>query len=370
MLKQITTEFLDTFANHPTDQDINKAAQKLLNAFKEATQFERDKSLLELTTFLIGNDFKERNVLALVIGAIFEDGYDTSPVRDLLLNFFERQLISINKIFEFITEKAQTLEFDEEEEEPEVYELFERFYSEIEATFPDELKSLETLEKCWCCGIALLSVSKPARAEAQRFRELAEKCGELSNGGHWFRVILSVLDDEPFIAIDLDQMRGVRGKMSGVVENFQLQILLMDVFPAGWFGSGNPSRAIIENAKGLGEQCLDLTVHGRWNMYDWTGVQPDLKLPDHTNTGASYFWIWGEGKPEDIPVFNGYRVIILGKQSYQRTWRAQRMFAALPAELKIEEKLSKNEITELLIAMARTPRPELQIEKTTVFVDS
>ena len=73
-------------------------------------------------------------------------------------------------------------------------------------------------------------------------------------------------------------------------------------------------------------------------MYDWSAVQQNLELSDHTYIGSSNTWIWGEGKPEDIPLFEGYRVILLGKMSYERSWRAQRMFDNLKAELKIEKK--------------------------------
>lgn len=72
-----------------------------------------------------------------------------------------------------------------------------------------------------------------------------------------------------------------------------------------------------------------------------------FSLPDD----SSAFWIWNEGTPADIPVFDGRRVILLGPASYPRSWQSQRMFDNLPAKLEIEHKLTKDEIQDWLQRM-------------------
>ena len=42
---------------------------------------------------------------------------------------------------------------------------------------------------------------------------------------------LTVLDEEPYVAIEPATRTGIVGRMSGIVENFQLNTLLMDEFP-------------------------------------------------------------------------------------------------------------------------------------------
>ena len=83
-------------------------------------------------------------------------------------------------------------------------------------------------------------------------------------------------------------------------------------------------------------------------MYNWQAIQSKLSLPDATDLTANDFWIWNEGTPEDIPVFKGRRVILLSKASYQRSWRSQRMFANLKADLEIERELAREEIDDWL----------------------
>jgi hypothetical protein len=61
----------------------------------------------------------------------------------------------------------------------------------------------------------------------------------------------------------------------------------------------------------------------------------------------------GEGSPADIPVFEGYRVVLLGPPSYERTWQSQRMFANLPANLEITGRLSPEQVHAWLQRMAQ-----------------
>jgi hypothetical protein len=359
MLIDQTQQFLSTIHNdNSTDEEVNNAISEFLSLFNESNETDKELALDELTGFLTTHNPKYLDALATVIGYLFEIGYSPDSVSNRLLQFFEHLLRSSTQITQALAEKVEALNIEalDEEDKPDLYELFKEHFPAMAAQNPAAARAWEILDKTWCCGIAFFSVSKEARREAQKFRPLADQNAEFHGGAHWFAVMLSVLDEEPFIAIEREKLAGVRGKMSGVVENFQLLTLLTDVFPSGWFaGSGN-SKQIIENAKGLGEQALDLTAEGHWNMYDWTAVRPDLTLPDHTNTGSIDNWIWGEGRPEDIPLFEGYRVILLGKSSYQRTWRAQRMFNKLEAELKVEQKLSRGEVQQWLKKMAEASK--------------
>src|SRR5262249_12863990 len=169
-------------------------------------------------------------------------------------------------------------------------------------------------------AIAVFSVSPSARAEARGLRDLAAKIADHHEGGHWLRLLLSVLDKEPVLAIEPQTRRGMLARMSGVVDNFQLNVLLMDAFPrSGILARRRVPKRVADVARGLGPQQTSETVTGVWNLYTWRALEPGFGLPDPNNYGASNCWIWNEGSPEDIPVFAGRRVILLGPASYSRS---------------------------------------------------
>ena len=94
-----------------------------------------------------------------------------------------------------------------------------------------------------------------------------------------------------------------------------------------------------------------LGLGSAFNMPAWQAIQPGLTLPDPNDYGGSANWVWNEGIPEDIPVFEGRRVVLLGPRSYPRSWRAQRTFNLLPAELAIERRLTAAEARDWLQRM-------------------
>lgn len=96
---------------------------------------------------------------------------------------------------------------------------------------------------------------------------------------------------------------------------------------------------------------------GIWNLYNWTAVRSDGTLPDGQT--ASEHWIWNEGSPADIAMFEGRRVILLGPAAYVRYWPAQRTFAAMRPQLRIETVLTSDDVRDWLekIRMANTASP-------------
>jgi hypothetical protein len=145
--------------------------------------------------------------------------------------------------------------------------------------------------------------------------------------------------------------------MSGVVDNFQLHMILMDIFPhAGLLKRKRITKEVADLAKGIGPQNLEATVTGAWNLYDWRAVQAKLQLPEESQFDGVAYWIWNEGTPADIPTLNGRRVILLGPPTYKRQWGAVRTFERLPAEIVIERALNRNEVKEWLEQMKSTDR--------------
>jgi hypothetical protein len=164
--------------------------------------------------------------------------------------------------------------------------------------------------------------------------------------------MLGVLEDEPVVVIEPETKLAILGGISGVVDNFQLNVLLMDGFPkSGLFARRRVPQRVAAIARGEGPQQSSDTVTGVWNLYTWEAIESGGTLPDPGDTGSSKFWIWNEGTPADIPVFDGRRAILLGPASYPRSWQSQRMFSKLQAKLEIERKLTEDETDDWLRRM-------------------
>jgi hypothetical protein len=135
----------------------------------------------------------------------------------------------------------------------------------------------------------------------------------------------SVLRNEPFLVIEPSTRIGLTTHISGIADNFQLQMVLMDVFP------GAPNRRIApahaDCAWGRGPQQLQGHVTGAWSMFD-----------------ASSQKIWGEGTPSDIPRAHSFRVVVLAAPEYSHSWSANRMFPDLKVHLDNTTILHKAEV--------------------------
>src|SRR5690606_17838218 len=103
--------------------------------------------------------------------------------------------------------------------------------------------------------------------------------------------------------------------------------------PAGGLPGRRPSRREVQVMNGEGPQeDPDLSCQGVWNLYTWTALGPDGKLPAEPPADT---WVWGEGTPGDISRFEGTPLLLLGPASHERSWGASRPFEALPASVEL-----------------------------------
>jgi hypothetical protein len=331
-----------------TDADMNAAAQSFFNAVGRASLREANDALSTLAGSFSLDDPKRAAFLALVCGALVERGCDplaiAQPLRQRLQSLLEAAAALADACC------ARMPKSEDEDQDPG--EAFEQVRQQLASEMPRENAAWEALNRFWPPAIAVFSVSAPSRAAARGLRDLAAGIADHHEAGHWLRLMLSVLDDEPILVIEPQTALGILARISGVVENFQLNVLLMDGFPkSGFLARRRIPQRVADVARGIGPQQTDDTVTGVWNLYTWKAIGPGLKLPDPNDYGASDHWIWNEGCPEDIPVFQDRRVILLGPASYPRSWRSQRMFDRLAAKLECERKLTRAEITDWLQRM-------------------
>ena len=67
-------------------------------------------------------------------------------------------------------------------------------------------------------------------------------------------------------------------------------------------------------------------IQGRFNLVDGYGQ-----------------WIWNEGKPADIPLLDGRRVVVLDPPPYLRTWNIGRSFPMMRPDMRLERVLPAGE---------------------------
>lgn len=339
---QVTQRLLALIGDDTSsDEQIQQAARALLQSTKGTSAGNLNNVLEALCLGLDVEDPARASIVMLVCGSLVEFGAKTAPLHEPLVEQF-RKLVERSKAFhdavlaDMATSDAE--DFDRQT-------AFETAANSVAAVSPKAAASWKAFEQSYMAGIALFSVSRDARALARRELATVRELAEDHVGAGWLWKMLQVLDDEPLLVIEPATRLGIVGRMNGVAENFQLNVLLMDVFPQrSWFSRRRVSRQAAEVARGNGPQQTDEWIQGAWNLHTFAALQADKTLLDPKDFAAGTHWVWNEGVPADIPVFAGHRVVLLGPASYARGWGSQRAFNLLPASISQVRKLSKSEV--------------------------
>jgi len=324
-------------SNTWTDGRADRLIETLGQAVGRAAPADSREALATLASGLNSLDPEPAGVASRIVGAMIEAGHDPQPARAAMLGALQTTLplcaSMVDEARAEVGEPDPGLDLNDDAIDEWLADQHAHALNEVAGRRPSALEAWQRLHEIWPGAIALLSVDPAARAEAADLAPVAEKIEEVHEAGGWLRAMLTVLDEEPYVAIEPATRTGIAGRMSGIVENFQLNTLLMDEFPRD---EPRVSREAVAVARGAGPQQIDETVTGAWNLYTYAALRPGGELPDPTDREYADTWIWNEGMPADIPVVDGHRVILLGPAEPARSWPAQRMFLKLPARLTAE----------------------------------
>lgn len=159
--------------------------------------------------------------------------------------------------------------------------------------------------------------------------DLVDKIGPLREELGDLVELLAVLDDEPLIVLHRASVTGYEITISGVAGNFQLETLLaatlrdhipgIELDPA-WIAAAT-------------DGPVNAEISGQFNLVDHTGS-----------------WIGGEGRPADIPLAGGRRVVLLEPLPYPRSWQTGRNFSLMHPEIRLDQVLSEAEVASWLIS--------------------
>jgi hypothetical protein len=328
-------ELLDALGSNTwTDGRADRLVETLGGSIGRASPAESREALATLAAGLNALDPEPAGVASRVVGAMIEAGHDPAPARPAMLGALQQTLPACAGLVAAaraeVGEPDAGLDLNDDAIDQWLADSLAVALNEVAAQRPAALEAWQRLHAIWPGAIALLSADPAARAEAGELAPVAETIEEVHEAAGWLRAMLSVLDEAPYVAIEPATGTAIAGRMSGIVENFQLNTLLMDAFPRD---APRVSPAAVAVARGSGPQQIDETVTGVWNLYTYGALTPGGALADPSDRAYSDTWIWNEGMPADIPLLDGHRVILLGPASYERTWPAQRMFLKLPAQL-------------------------------------
>ncbi|MEU6158264.1 hypothetical protein [Streptomyces sp. NPDC047130] len=140
---------------------------------------------------------------------------------------------------------------------------------------------------------------------------------------------LAVLDDEPVIVLHRPSGKAFEVRIGGIGDNFQLHTLLAHVLVGGGHVPG-----VAPSAESVRLATDPAPAQGRTDTVA-TGAF-ELLAPDGGR-------IWNEGLPDDIPVVEGRRLLVLDEPLYARSWNADRFFPNLPGSAELTRVLTDEE---------------------------
>lgn len=213
-------------------------------------------------------------------------------------------------------------------------------------------------------AIACLARSPSIRREQKarlwpKIRRYSERYGFLGK-------MLSMLDEEPLIVVDVSTGGAWRVVIDGIADNFQLHALLNGALaraaPRLPFGlgrrvgiSGRPLHPRIVAASADGPP-VDLPVVSFWQLACWRALEPGGRL----EAGHEH-WIWNEGVPADIEPLDGTRIVLIAPGSIERSWNSGRVFPEVKGSLRVEKALAMDEadilLERILERKNESPRP-------------
>ena len=258
-------------------------AERLIETFGQtmgrATPGESHEALALLASGLNSLDPEPAGVASRVVGAMIESGHDPQPARSAMLGALQQTLpVCASMVADARTEvgePAEDLDLNDDAIDEWLADQHAHALNEVAGRRPKALEAWQRLHEIWPGAIALLSVDPAARAEASDLAPVAEDIEEVHEAAGWLRAMLTVLDEEPYVAIEPATRTGIVGRMSGIVENFQLNTLLMDEFPRD---EPRVSKEAVAVARGNGPQQIDETVTGVWNLYSYGALLPGGEL--------------------------------------------------------------------------------------------
>ena len=330
--------------------DAERAVDRFLRACTPLSTDERQGQFDQLLGVLEESPTGPACYLAVVCGALLERGAWPGRMGEIVHRRLEEILPKAadlarehRKLEEAQVSSLPITSSDlTQDEEERIKRWSFKLFNEACKANPAAQEAWDLFEVFWPACVAVFSCDVAARIRARVFLPVLAPLVDRHEGAFWLCKLLPVLDQEPIVVLDPAKSLGFTAKMSGVVDNLQLQALLMDTFPRGWGEGRRVSAKALAVVTGAGPQHIPEKIRGCWNLYQASALGSDGTLRSLDDVANR--WTWGEGVPTDIEVVDGHRVVLLGPPSHVDRWSVSRCFKALKAGLDEVRVLDKPEV--------------------------
>ncbi len=357
-LAEATDRFLSVIEKHQSLQELQEGATGLHAQLPGATKEELDAALQQLLLAVETAQTVPAGSVVLTCGAMVEFGGDPEICGAAILNRLAAVLRGVGGFLEEVDRRAEV----QPDEHPDRNQLINQHINDILESNPELAWAYIAQQPTTLGAIAHLSRSTQLRALARSRPELLQlSVGQDNHNGQtsFLTALLRVLDDERLIVLHPAEQKGFEVRISGIADNFQLHMLLMGSLigdpQEGWLTGQKPDPALIAVARDAAALPERKAMTGAFNLWNWPALQRDGTLPDGTANGN--WWIWNEGTPDEIRVFENVRVVLLGPPPYPRHWNVERRFPRMPGELEVQHVLPPDVVRDWLARIAATPRP-------------
>jgi len=343
------------------DWELREAVDGVLRAFNPKDQKATAAAMSTLGKALKKTEGRPAQVLLLAIGALVESGATPElawPAVDHdLVNTFKGAVVYAQQCLKRVDHLALE-EAVKSEREP------------VKKKFPKETAYWDLLRSRCLTATACLARSHELRESVRKNSKYLKACNALIDYVDEvtaFSRVLYLCWREPLLVIHPEARKGWRFEMNDLSTNTELYVLLLDHIMGdpkkGQLAGKRPNpKAVLtikdpDNApKKVQEQ--DVPFH----TLAWSGILPDGTLPDPKGDKVEHYnWVWLEGIPIEIPIFENERVILLQGPVMKRTVEVPVPYDALFPTLKPKGKLSGPEVDKLLAKMTKA---SAQLRKT------
>jgi hypothetical protein len=317
-------------------KQFHPALERMADAAGKADPAEIQDSLVRLVPVLAQIPLGVGADLAKIAGGMADLGTDPLVVLPTLV---ERVVDAMQRAARFAQMYSAAFEELPDPDDPNLIErTIQRFVSAASRLDVPESAAYGLVEAWftggdWVQPVLFLSQRKQVRAalpQRERLTAAIDAVREHIGTADWLYGLLLVLDDTPLTVLHRPTGRGYRVTISGIGDNFQLHTLLAARLigdeSRGLIPGQPPSAAAIEAASEGEDLTPDGGITGQFNLVDACGE-----------------WIWNEGRPADIPLLDGERVIVLDPPPYVRSWNAGRAYPAMTPSLTLDRVLPADE---------------------------
>lgn len=293
---------------------------------------------------------------AISAGTLVEYGAPPEPLADVLLSKLPAVLAAARRFADACLADLPPRRDDDEDDHSANALLYvdhravpaDVFRAHLSADRPGAC-ALHRLNEWVLPAIASLTRSRTGLLRAHADGELRRLASALRDSdAMWLDTLLGVEIDARWLVLFPLVGRGFHLAIDGVATNFELHTLVAAALIARGIAGRRPPRQLVAFLEGTAPTAGVPYVEGVWNYYGWRAAAHDLGAPRDV---PHEHWVWNEGKPRDVPVFEGTRTLLVGPPALSRTWNATRAFSALPAKVSVVAELAGGEVTELLARM-------------------